>query len=80
MVAAFKRLTPWLFFLALPLLTLTIGAVDIHRAHNLANDFRFELYPEAKLVAKNEPFRRQAPTSRADRTLSSQSHCTPGAR
>ncbi len=50
MVAAFKRLTPWLFFLALPLLTLTIGAVDIHRAHNLANDFRFELYPEAKLV------------------------------
>jgi hypothetical protein len=57
MVAAFKRLAPWLFFAALPLVTLTIGAIDIHGAHNLGNDFRYELYPEAKLVLQGtNPF------------------------
>src|SRR5262249_8763060 len=48
--AALKRVAPILVFAGLPLLVLGLGAYDVHHAGNLGNDFRFELYPEAKRV------------------------------
>jgi hypothetical protein len=50
MLLAFKRLAPIAFLGVLPLCVLAILGVDAHRAANLGNDFRFELYPAAKLV------------------------------
>ncbi len=50
MWAALKRVAPVLLFGALPMFVLAAGAYDVHHTGNLGNDFRFELYPEAKRV------------------------------
>ncbi len=50
MFLAFKRVAPIAFLGVLPVVALALLAVDAHSAGNLGNDFRFELYPAAKMV------------------------------
>jgi alpha-1,2-mannosyltransferase len=50
MTLAFKRVAPIAFLGVLPLVVLALLGYDAHRLGNLGNDFRFELYPAAKMV------------------------------
>jgi hypothetical protein len=50
MTLAFRRVAPIVFLGALPIFVLGILAYDVHHLGNLGNDFRFELYPAAKMI------------------------------
>ncbi len=50
MTLAFRRVAPIVFLGVLPVFVVAILAYDAHELGNLGNDFRFELYPAAKLV------------------------------
>jgi hypothetical protein len=57
MWAAFKRVAPVVFLGVLPVVVLATAAYTYHHGGNLGNDFRFELYPEAKaIVHGHDPF------------------------
>jgi len=47
---AFKRLAPFAFLAAFPILALAVAAEVALRAGSLGLDFRAELYPEARFV------------------------------
>lgn len=50
MRVAFRRCLPYGFFAALPIVLLALAAVVFHRTGEVGTDFRFELYPEGKLI------------------------------
>ena len=65
MRAAFLRIAPIAFLGVVPLVVFAIGVYSTHHKDNVGIDFRYELYPEAKLVLHGvNPF----PSPHADLT------------